>query len=114
MNCSVFSDNKHCYLVAGQESHCQFYNVNSILVTDESKVETLGNNHSEVRDRKAKAKRKTDNNKNVKKLLKFVINPADSIQTDFQGPEPLCRVARISKNGKIFATGEFKIIQNLW
>lgn len=103
MNCSVFSDNKHCYLVAGQESHCQLYNVNSVLVTDE--VETLTNNHVEVRERKPKAKQKTDNNKNVKKTLKFVINPSDSVQTDFYEPEPLCRVTRINHSGKLLATG---------
>lgn len=106
MNCSVFSDSKHCYLVAGQESHCQLYNVNSVLVTDESKVETLSNNHSEVRERKPKAKQKTDNNKNVKKTLKFIMNPSDSVQTDFENPEPLCRVVRINKNGKILASGK--------
>lgn len=107
MNCSVFSDNKHCYLVAGQESHCQLYNVNSVLVTDESKIETVANNHSEIRERKPKTKQKTDNNKNVKKTLKFVINPSDSVQTDFNEPEPLCRVTRINKNGKILASGKY-------
>lgn len=107
MNCSVYSDNKHCYLVAGQESHCQLYNVNSILVRDESKVETLDNNHSHVRERKQNMKRKTDNNRNVKKTLKFVLNPSDSIQTDFDGPEPLSRVARINRNGKLLATGKY-------
>lgn len=107
MNCSVFNNSKHCYLVAGQESHCQLYHVNSLLVTDEPKVETLDNNHTEVRDRKQKVKQKTDNNKNVKKTLKFIIKPSDSVQTDFNGPEPLCRVARINPNGKILATGKF-------
>lgn len=105
MNCSVFSENKHCYLVAGQESHCQLYNVNSVLVTDESKTETIGNNH--VRERKPKTKQKTDNNKNVKKTLKFIINPSDSVQTDFSEPEPLCRVTRINQNTKILATGKY-------
>lgn len=104
MNCSVFSDNKHSYLVAGQESHCQLYNVSSVLVSNEPEIETIGNSHSEVRERKPKAKEKTDNN-NLKKKLKFVVSPSDSIQTDFNGPEPLSRVARISHNGKILATG---------
>lgn len=105
MNCAVFSNNKHCYLVAGQESHCQIYNVNSVLITDEANVETLDNNHSNVKERKPKAKKKTDNNKNIKKTLKFVVKPSDSVQTDFNDPEPLCRVARINPSGKLLATG---------
>lgn len=108
MNCSAYSDSKHCYLVAGQESHCQLYKVNSVLTTDESKVETLDSNHTNLRERKSKAKKKIDNNKNVKKTLKFVVNPYDSIQTDFNGSEPLCRVARVNRNGKLLATGKLK------
>lgn len=59
MNSSTYSDGKHTYLVAGQESHCQLYNVNSILVTDE---EIKGNNshpiNSNARQRKPKSKEK--------------------------------------------------------
>ncbi|KAJ8927683.1 hypothetical protein NQ314_019840 [Rhamnusium bicolor] len=106
MNCSVFSDNKHSYLVAGQESHCQLYNVNSVLVKEEIDVENIGNNNSEVRQRKPRAKQKADDQKNIKKKLKFIINPSDSVQTDFNEPEPLSRVARISHNGKLLATAK--------
>lgn len=105
MNCSVFSDNKHSYLIAGQESHCQLYNVNSVLVREEVDIENIGNNHSEIRQRKPRTKEKTDNNKNIKKKLKFNITPSDSVQTDFNGTEPLSRVARINHNGKLLATG---------
>lgn len=104
MNCSAYSDSKRSFLVAGQESHCQLYSVESILVTEEDKVENVGDNH-DVRERKPKAKQKTDNNKNVKKKLKFKIKPMDSVQTDSIGQEPLLRVMRIGLNGKMLATG---------
>nr|CAH7738683.1 unnamed protein product [Callosobruchus chinensis] len=103
MNCSTFSDNRHTYLVAGQESHCQLYNVNSVLVKEQKVVENGLN--SDLRQRKPKAKEKTDANENVQKKLKFVVTPSDSVQTDFQQPEPLCRVVRMHHNGKLLATG---------
>ncbi|VEN33564.1 unnamed protein product [Callosobruchus maculatus] len=103
MNCSTYSDNRHTYLVAGQESHCQLYNVNSVLVKEQKVVENGLN--SDLKQRKPKAKEKTDANENVQKKLKFVITPADSVQTDFQQPEPLCRVVRMHHNGKLLATG---------
>ncbi|CAH1991477.1 unnamed protein product [Acanthoscelides obtectus] len=103
MNCSTFTDNKHTYLVAGQESHCQLYNVNSILVKEQNVIEN--GIHPDLKQRKNKVKEKTDANKNLQKKLKFVITPSDSVQTDFQLPEPLCRVVRIHHNGKLLATG---------
>ena len=106
MNCSTHCDNKHSYLVVGQESHLQLYNVGSVLVTEEDEIETIGHNHAnEVKQRKAKNKQKTDNNRNSKRL-KFVIKPSDSVQTDFQGEEPLLRVSRIHPTGKILVTGQ--------
>ncbi|XP_050309164.1 prolactin regulatory element-binding protein [Anthonomus grandis grandis] len=112
MNCAVSKtvDGKHTYLVAGQESHCQLYKVNTELVTLENgNIETIGHNHSddksELRERKPKAKQKNDAKKTVKKRLKFVLSPSESVQTDFNGTEPLCRVLRIHPNGKIMATG---------
>ena len=36
MNCATFNDGKHTYLVAGQESHCQLYNVR-LKVVDTNK-----------------------------------------------------------------------------
>lgn len=105
MNCSAFSDKKHTYLVAGLESHCQLYNVNSILVNEDDHVEEIGNNHEDLRHRKPRAKQKTDNNKNLKKKLKFNVKPADSVQTDFKESEPLNRVVRIHHTGKLMATG---------
>lgn len=107
MNCSTYSDNKHRYLVAGQESHCQLYNVQSVLVND--KVEDISDNREEqsVNRRKNKTM-KPDNNKNNKRL-KFLIKPNDTVQTDFlpQEQEPLQRVVRICPNNKLMATGKY-------
>ncbi|KAJ3654380.1 hypothetical protein Zmor_013571 [Zophobas morio] len=114
MNCSTHCDNKHSYLVAGQESHLQLYNVGSVLVTEEDEIETIGHNHAnDVKQRKAKNKQKTDNNRNSKRL-KFVIKPSDSVQTDFQGEEPLLRVSRIHPTGKILVTGGTDGVVRLW
>lgn len=115
MNCSSFSDNKHTYLVAGQESHCQLYNVDSILVreNDEELVENIGNENN-VRQRKAKSKEKLENNNKQVKKLKFVIKPGDSVQTDFVQPEPLLRVVRIHRSGKLLATGGTDGDVRLW
>lgn len=110
MNCSTYSSNTHSYLVAGQESHCQLYNVKSVLVENiEDKVEEVSD-HSNVRRRKDSFKQQekaADNNRNTKKLT-FVLSPADSIQTDFVDEEPFQRVVRISKDGKFMATGTYK------
>lgn len=103
MNCSSFSDSKHTYLVAGQESHCQLYNVKSVLVNDDY-IETVGDEKSEVRNRKNSVKPQPDRNKNSKKLS-FAIQAADSIQTDFSKNDPIQRVIRVSPDGKYMATG---------
>lgn len=102
MNCASYSNSTHSYLVAGQESHCQLYNVKSILV-DEPNIEEIAD-HNNVRKRRDSFKQKIDKNRNTKKLT-FVLSPADSIQTDFYEDEPLQRVVRISKDGKLMATG---------
>lgn len=46
-----------------------------------------------------------DQNANLKRILKFDIKAADSIQTDFLTADPLQRVVRISPNGHIMCTG---------
>lgn len=107
MNCATSSDDKHTYLVAGQESHCQLYNVQSVLVYDEI-IENI-DGQEQVKNRKQKQKENVDKNKNNSKKLSFVLKPGDSIQTDFNKEEPLQRVVRISSCGKYMATGMTKI-----
>lgn len=104
MTCSTFNDGKRTYVVAGQESYCQVYNVNSVIVTEDDDIETIGDH--EVRKRRNV---KADNNRNSKKL-KFAIKPADSVKTDFEDQEPLLRVIRISHLGNLMATGGLKRI----
>lgn len=106
MNCSSYSNDKCSFLVAGQESHCQLYQVKSVLI-DETPVEDVSP-QNDVKNRKKPTKQKRDKNENNKKL-EFVISPSESIQTDFYEDEPLQRVVRISKDGKLMATGNFPV-----
>lgn len=114
MNCATYSDAKHSYLVAGQEGHCQLYNVKSLVVTETKEEKT---EHDGLRRRKSGSEVKNgikiDNNKNNKKLT-FVIKPSDSVQTDFSPEEPIQRVVRLSNNGKYMGTGGTDGIVRLW
>lgn len=118
MNCAVRSDKKHSFLVAGQESHCQMYNVLSKVIVEgagdeataasDSKQQRRDSNlrnrkqqHSGVEDIPVKAKQQPVG---VRRLL-FDIKPADSIQTDFTAKEPIQRVVRLSLNSRLMATG---------
>ncbi|KAK9872230.1 hypothetical protein WA026_017033 [Henosepilachna vigintioctopunctata] len=114
MNFCTYKNAKHSFIIAGQENYCQLYNVNSII-TAENGVENIGNEveKNELRERKPKAKLKTDKNKNSKKL-KFIINPADSVQSDFNGQEPLLRVIRVHPSGQLVATGGTDCHVRLW
>lgn len=104
MNSATFSDNKHSYLVAGQESHCQLYNVKNVLI-DEPIIEDISDHDStSIRKRKDSYKQKADKNKNIKRLT-FKLVASDTIQTDFNTEEPIQRVIRISGDGKFMATG---------
>ncbi|XP_030760426.1 prolactin regulatory element-binding protein isoform X2 [Sitophilus oryzae] len=109
MNCAVALKNNHTYLVAGQESHCQLYNVNSELAQENGDIENLGTDHhtnGKLRHRKsAPTSKNNDINKNLRKRLKFILSPSDSVQTDFNEPEPLCRVVRVHPEGNLMATG---------
>lgn len=111
MNFNTFT-NKKTFLLAGQENHCQLYTVDSVVVT-EDEVETLSSDKDEVRNRKPKAKIKNDSNENFK-TLKFNVKPNDSIQTDFNGSEPLLRVIRVHPSGQLMATGGTDAIVRLW
>lgn len=124
MNCASFTDSKHSYLVAGQEGHCQLYNVQSLVVTEEEYEKNLQkelNENGHLRRRRTssgpypqKNGIKLDKNKNDKKLT-FVIKPWDSIQTDFsKSEEQIQRVVRISHDGKFMGTGGTDGIVRLW
>lgn len=104
MNCASYNNGKKTWIVAGQESHCQLYNVNSKVVTSEngelikgpaesstaaaSKDGLRHRKNSEKVDETQSLKDKTeevkDNNSNVKsKKLQLILKPADSVQTAF-------------------------------
>lgn len=69
-------------------------------------IETIDDEHDNIRQRKPK-KETEKNDKTTKKRLQFILKPSDSIQTDFNGPEALCRVVRVHPNGKLMATGDY-------
>ncbi|XP_077301285.1 guanine nucleotide-exchange factor SEC12 [Arctopsyche grandis] len=116
MNCSAVNLNKHLYLVAGQETHCQLYNVNLKLVNASElrrgsvKADSVNNflrkrRNTHSKDREEDASKKDSNSNHCsEKRINFEIRAADSIQTDF-GNEAVQRVVRISHNGKLMATG---------
>lgn len=100
MNCASHRSDNKTWIVAGQESHCQLYNVNPKLVTSENgeliKGPTAtahkdGLRHrrnsekvEESQSQKEKIEEIKDNNSNVKnKKLQLVLQPAGSVQTTF-------------------------------
>ncbi|XP_035904971.1 prolactin regulatory element-binding protein [Anopheles stephensi] len=133
MNCAVKNDEKRTLLMAGQESHCQMYLVNTIIdsgdynptspVSNKSDPEGMRKRRSISQQRPIPVNanappastvpggdpKKTDEEKLApsapKKQIRFEIKTADSVQTDFTEAEPLQRVVRISPNGRLMATG---------
>lgn len=124
MNCAVRSDKKHSFLVAGQESHCQLYNVISKVETSHGDDYSNGDaavaaaptprrdsnlrnrkSHSGVQDIPVKKQQQQQSSTNHRRRLLFDIKPSDSVQTDFTTREPIQRVVRLSLNGKLMATG---------
>jgi len=100
MNCASHNNGKKTWIVAGQESHCQLYNVNPKVVTLENgeliKSPAAASNKDglryrrnsekveEIQPQKEKIEEIKDNNSNVKsKKLQLVLKPADSVQTAF-------------------------------
>lgn len=138
MNCAVQSNEHQSFLVAGQESHCQLYNVNVKIEGDENAfenghVETLSpligqrrNSEKNVRKRKPSAdsganrrnssskKDDSNSNQNDERCLSFEIQANDSIQTDFSQDSPFQRVVRISSNCKLMATGGTDSHVRIW
>ncbi|XP_011685093.1 PREDICTED: prolactin regulatory element-binding protein [Wasmannia auropunctata] len=122
MNCAAHNNGKKTWIVAGQESHCQLYNVNLKVVTSENgelikgpaaAASRDGLRHrrnservEEAQSPKERIEEIKDDNSNVKsKKLQLILKPADSVQTAFGNGEPLQRVVRVSLQGTIMATG---------
>ncbi|KAL0130668.1 hypothetical protein PUN28_002353 [Cardiocondyla obscurior] len=122
MNCASYNNGKKTWIVAGQESHCQLYNVNPKVVTLENGELIKGQAASsskdglrhrknserveEVQSPKEKIEETKDDNSNVKsKKLQLILKPADSVQTVFGNGESLQRVVRVNLQGTIMATG---------
>lgn len=134
MNCAVTTDGHRSYLVAGQESHCQLYHVNSSIVEEGEEAvfstdEPNGTPAGSLRHRRSSVKPSgveqirrgsyipsstnnasssppsgADPNSNNRKI-RFEIKTSDSVQTDFTQKDPLQRVVRLSPSGKLMATG---------
>lgn len=100
MNCVSHRSDNRTWIAAGQESHCQLYNVNPKLVNSENgeliKESTERANKDGLRHRKTSEKVEEpqsqkekieeikDNNFNVKsKKLQLILEPAGSVQTTF-------------------------------
>ncbi|XP_029054009.1 prolactin regulatory element-binding protein [Osmia bicornis bicornis] len=139
MNCTTYNDGKRTWIAAGQESHCQLYNVNSKVVTIKNEEiikeddDNDGNDNGNLKGKKHLRHRKRsgevveniiskerieeikDDNSNIRsKKLQLIVKPADSVQTDFSKEEPLQRIVRISLNGKLMATGGTDGHVRLW
>lgn len=100
MNCALHNNGKKTWIVAGQESHCQLYNVNHKIITLENgeliKGPIAAANKDGLRHRRNSEKVEEvqspkewieeikDDNSNVRnKKLQLVLKPADSVQTAF-------------------------------
>lgn len=116
MNCAIRPDERRTLLVAGQESHCQLYMINSKVVSDsdpstsspESGGKDVGDGmRNRKKDDKTSGVQKIVNGEAISanKRIMFEVKTGDSVQTDFAKPEPLQRIVRISASGKLMATG---------
>ncbi|KAJ8888674.1 hypothetical protein PR048_008166 [Dryococelus australis] len=138
MNCATRNSGRKCFLVAGQESHCQLYTVN-IKVVNVHENNIPGHQHLTNRNTKNDSRKKNptklggegnravkknkdadgktqnvDSNGNSYQKLQFEIKPNDSVQTDFSEKEPVQRVVRISHSGKLMATAGTDGYVRLW
>lgn len=100
MNCTTYNDQKRIWIAAGQESHCQLYDVSSKVVSvknGEVVKGASGNSKEGIRHRKnidkveetvmpeERIEEVKDDNSNIKsKKLQLIVKPADSVQTDFR------------------------------
>ncbi|KAJ8683475.1 hypothetical protein QAD02_019267 [Eretmocerus hayati] len=129
MNSATFNDGKRVWLVAGQESHCQLYNIQTkVVVVENGEIprRTSFSNREDLRQRRKNDKKESsptkresvqdikDDSPKKHKKLQLVMKPADSIQTDFGSAQPVQRVVRISPNGSLMATGGTDGFVRLW
>lgn len=100
MNCATYNNEKRSWILAGQENHCQLYNVNTKIINVENGevIKKAGNitkdnirnrkvneKIEEERTTKGKVQEIKDDNYNIKsKKLQLIIKPIDSVQTDFR------------------------------
>ncbi|XP_033334554.1 guanine nucleotide-exchange factor SEC12 [Megalopta genalis] len=115
MNCTAYNNGKRTWIAAGQESHCQLYNVNTKVITvengevikdtDNAKEGLIHRKKAEGSNAKERIEEIKDNSNIKSKKLQLIVKPSDSVQTDFSKEEPLQRIVRISLNGKFMATG---------
>lgn len=101
MNCASYNNGKKTWIVAGQESHCQLYNVDTKVISSENgelikgAATTTANKDGlrhrrnserveETQSPKDRIDELKDDNSNMKcKKLQLVLKPADSVQTAF-------------------------------
>ena len=94
MNSAVYNNGKRILYVAGQESHCQLYNIQVKLVQENGEIQKNSTHQNtdglrqrkkiEILDGKTNQSFKNENNHKSTKKLQFLIKPSDSIQTDFR------------------------------
>ncbi|XP_055713448.1 prolactin regulatory element-binding protein [Phlebotomus papatasi] len=123
MNCAVRSDGRRSFLVAGQESHCQMYHVNTKVI-DESTGSGKEGETEKTTVRQRRTSTRQSQNSGVEDIpperkmsfrrLSFDIKPGDSVQTDFLDREPIQRVVRLSWDCKLMATGGTDGRLRLW
>ncbi|XP_011504856.1 PREDICTED: prolactin regulatory element-binding protein [Ceratosolen solmsi marchali] len=129
MNSATHNDGKRMWLVAGQESHCQLYNIQAkVVVTENGEIpkKSSFSNKEELRQRRKNEMKEETNTKKESiedineeskakhKKLQLIIKPSDSVQTDFGDVQPVQRVVRISPNGNVMATGGTDGYVRLW
>lgn len=130
MNCAYVSDSHdNAYLATGQENHCQLYQLKTQIV-DVSKGNTSSSSDTQTKCAPQKQARQRKNTSSAygggddstqkaaqpiddsndpsttpSKRIIFAVQPADSVQTDFDAIDPLQRCVRIAPSGKLLATG---------